>query len=296
MFIEKVNEHIASKIKLWPVNSNRASDLGNPCLRYHVYNRTRWAEKALHDVGLQRVFDMGNEIERIVIRELQDAGCQVVEQQRAFSWPEYKITGSIDGKIIHEHQAIPFDVKSCSPWVFKTINTIDDLKKSKHMYHRKYVTQLNLYMLMDGIDKGLFFFKDKTSGGLKEIWMDLDYQLGEETLKRAEAINKHVDAGTLPDKCAPGCGCEMERCPFAHICLPDMEGKEVEIDTGELETMIKTLYQLESAASEYDELNNEINRIVSGREKILAGEYFITGKWITRKTGAKYWKKSIIKV
>ena len=296
MFVEKVLEETAKRIKQWPVKSNRASDLGHPCLRYHVYNRTRWNERALHDVGLQQVFDMGNAIERIVIRQLQDAGFEIVEQQRPFDWPEYNITGSIDGKILYIREAIPFDVKSCSPWVFKAINSIEDLKKSRHLYHRKYVTQLNLYMLMDGIDKGLFFFKDKTSGGLKEIWMDLDYQLGEETLKRAEAINRHVANGTLPDQCSPECGCEMERCPFAHICLTDHIGKEVEIDTGELEQMLKTLYSLESAAKEHEEVNSEINRIVEGRDKILAGEYFVTGKWINRKNGAKYWKKSIVKV
>lgn len=296
MFVEKVLEETAKRIKQWPVKSNRASDLGHPCLRYHVYNRTRWQDRALHDVGLQQVFDMGNEIERIVLRQLQDAGFQIIEQQRAFSWDKYNITGMIDGKILHEHEAIPFDVKSCSPWAFKAINSIDDLKKSKHLYHRKYVTQLNLYMLMDGIDKGLFFFKDKTGGGLKEIWMQIDYELGEETLKRAEAINRHVDSGILPDQCSPACGCEMERCPFAHICLTEHIGKEVEIDAGELEQMIKSLYQLESAARDYDEVNSEINKLVQGKEKILAGEYFVTGKWIERKGGAKYWKKSIVKI
>jgi hypothetical protein len=296
MFVEKVDEYIASKIKQYPVNSNRASDIGHPCLRYHVYNRTRWQERSLHDVGLQRIFNMGNEIERIVIRELQDAGIQVIEQQRAFSWPSYQITGMIDGKILQDGITYPFDVKSCSQWVFKSISNIDDLKKSKYHHLRKYPYQLNTYMLMDGVDKGLFFFKDKTSGQLKEIWMDLDYELGEETIRRCEKINEHVLLGTLPDPCDESCGCEGEKCPYVHICMPDRIGKEVEIDTGELEIMLKNLYQLESAATEYDELNNTINDMVRGREKILSGDYFVTGKWIERKNGAKYWKKSITKL
>lgn len=294
MFIEKVLEATAARIKQWPVKSNRASDLGHPCLRYHVLNRTRWQERKLHDVGLQQIFDMGNEIERIVIRQLQDAGVQVIEQQRAFSWDEYQITGMIDGKILHEGRAIPFDVKSSSPWVFKSINSIDDLKNSKYLHLRKYPVQLNTYMLMDNTDEGLFFFKDKTSGGLKEIWMSLDYELGEQTLKKCEAINRHVAAGTLPDPCGVDCGCDQ--CPYAHICLPDHIGKEVEIDTGELGEMLKSLYQLEPAANEWEELNKEINKIVEGKDKILAGDYFVTGKWIERKNGGKYWKKSVVKV
>jgi len=295
MFIEEVIKHKTSRIKQYPVNSNRASDIGHPCIRYHVYNRTRWQDKSLHDVGLQFIFDMGNEIERIVIRELQDAGVEIIEQQRSFQWQEYQLTGHIDGKVLANHKAIPFDVKSCSQWVFKSITNIEDLKKSRYVHLRKYPVQLNTYMLMDGIDEGLFFFKDKTSGQLKEVWMNLDYDLGEKTLQKCEAINKFVASGDLPDRIdfeESVCG----QCPFAHICLTDHVGREVEIDTGELEQMIKTLYQLESAANEWEEVNKAINQMVEGRDKILAGDYFVSGKWIERKNGGKYWKKAIIKV
>ena len=295
MFIEKVIENKQRRIKQYPVNSNRASDIGHPCIRYHVYNRTRWQDRSLYDVGLQFIFDMGNEIERIVIRELQDAGVEIVEQQRSFEWKEYQLTGHIDGKVIANRKAIPFDVKSCSPYVFKTITNIQDLKNSKYVHLRKYPVQLNTYMLMDNIDQGLFFFKDKTSGQLKEVWMELDYDLGEQTLKKCEAINAHVASDTLPDRIEfeeKICG----ECPFRHICLPDMVGQEVEVDTGELAAMIDTLNRLKSSVSEYDETNDAINRMIEGKTKILAGDYFVTGKWIERKTGSKYWKKSIVKV
>ena len=67
MIVEKVLESKEREIKQWPVNSNRASQLGHECVRYHVYERTRWQEKSLHGVGLQMVFDMGREIEEIVL-------------------------------------------------------------------------------------------------------------------------------------------------------------------------------------------------------------------------------------
>ena len=295
MFVEKVLETVAARIKQWPVKSNRASDLGHPCLRYHVYQRTRWREKSLHDVNLELIFQMGNEIERIVIRQLQDAGVQVIEQQRAFEWPQYQITGSIDGKIIANGKAYPFDVKSCSQWVFKAINSIDDLKKSKYLHLRKYPWQLNTYMLLDNVDEGLFIFKDKTSGQLKEVWMQLDYEMGEQTIRKCEAINAFVASGDTPDRIDFDeniCG----QCPYAHICLPPTAGREVEIDTGELAEMIKTYYQLESSAKEHAELNDEINKLVQGKDKILAGDYFITGRWIDKKNGSRYWKKSVVKV
>lgn len=296
MFVEKIVESKRKKIKQYPVNSNRASDLGHPCLRYHVYNRTRWQERSMHDVGLQFIFDMGNDIERIVLRELDEANIKVIEQQRSFEWKEYQITGHVDGMVLaDDHKVYPFDVKSCSPYVFKSINTIDDLKNGKYVHLRKYPVQLNLYLLMSNLERGLFFFKDKTSGQLKEIWMDIDYQLGEDTLKKAEAINGFVSRGELPDPIAFDERISGE-CPFRHICIPDHIGREVEIDTGELEQLIRTLYILEPAAKDYDETTKEINKIVEGRDKILAGDYFVIGKWIERKNGARYWKKAIVKV
>ena len=283
MIVEKIIETKKSKIKGYPVNSNRASDLGIPCVRYHVLNRTRWEEKSLHDVGLQFIFDMGNEIEEIVLKELAEAGIKVIEQQRSFQWKEYQITGHIDGDIfVNDRETAPLEIKSCSPFVFKAINTIDDLKKGKYAYLRKYPVQLNLYMLMAGKERGVFLFKDKVSGQMKEVWMDIDYEMGEETLKRAEEINKHVAAGTLPDPINEDMWCD--RCPFTHICLKDHIGKEVEIDTGELATMLDRLEELKPVVKEYDEIDEQVKQIVEGREKILAGSWFVTGKYLEKKT------------
>lgn len=306
MFVEKIYEHAARQIKQYPVNSNRASDLGIPCVRYHVLNRTRWQEKSLHDVGLQLVFNMGNEIEEIVLKELAEAGVKVIEQQKSFHWKEYQISGHIDGSILDNGAMIPMEIKSCSPFVFKAINTIDDLKRGKYPYLRKYPTQLNLYLLMDNKEQGLFLFKDKVSGSIKEIWMNIDYDLGEETLKRAEAVNAHVAAGTLPDPINQDMWCDG--CAYAHICLPDHIGKEVEIDTGNLAEMLDRLEALKDAKKEYEEIDEQVKAAVEGREKILAGSWFISGKWLERKSYeipaelkaqyekiTRYWRRTIRK-
>ena len=308
MIVEKILESKEKKIKQYPVNANRASDLGVPCVRYHVLNRTRWQERSLHDVRLQQIFDMGNEIESIVFKELAEAGVKVIEQQRSFEWKEYQITGHIDGKILAENgQVYPLEIKSCSPFVFKAINTIDDLTKGKYGYLRKYPTQLNLYLLMDNKPRGVFLFKDKVSGAYKEIWMDIDYELGEETLKRAEAVNQHLHDKTLPAPINQEMWCAD--CPFAHICLPIQIGKEVEIDTGELATLLDRMEELKPAVDEYGELDDQVKALTEGKDKILAGDYFITGKWYERKSYdvpaeikaqyekiTKYWRRKIQKV
>jgi len=282
MIVEKIYDAAARQIKQYPVNSNRASELGIPCVRYHVLNRTRWEERSLHDVGLQMVFRMGNEIEKIVLRELDEAGITVIEQQRSFSWPEYKITGHVDGLIKDGDNLYPLEIKSASPYVFKGINTADDLTRGKYAYLRKYPAQLTLYCLMSNKDRGVIIFKDKSSGALKEIWLPLDYELGEALLQRAEAINAHVAAGTLPDPINDDLWCDG--CAYAHICLPEHIGKEVEIDTGELATMLDRLAELKDAHKEYEEIDEQVKKAVEGREKILAGSWFVTGKWYDRKS------------
>lgn len=309
MIVEKIMEAKQAKVKQYPVNTNRASELGHPCVRYHVYNRTLWHEKALHDARLQLVFDLGKEIEDIVMGDLREAGFEVIEQQRSFSWKEYLITGHIDGKLLINGEAVPFEVKSCSPYVFKTINTIDDLKRGKYLYMRKYPAQLNLYLLMDDKPSGLFIFKDKSSGQYKEIWMDIDYDLGEETLKRAEAVNAHVAAGTLPD--APDYDPAMcDDCPYAHVCVPDRVGREVElVDNDELLGLLERYENLKPLAGEFKEVDDQIKGIVEGREKLLVGPYFVSGKWVQTtkynvpkevkdqyREPSQYWRKAIQKV
>ncbi len=298
MIVEKVDESIAKQIEQWPVRSNRASELGHECLRYLVLNRTRWQEKSLHDIRLQRIFNLGNEFEDIVMKELRQAGFRINEQQRGLSMPEQEITGSIDGSIIIDGQAYPLEVKSSSDYAFNSINTVEDIKNHKYPYMRRYISQLTLYLLMKNQEKGVLLFKNKTTGQLKEIWLTLDYELGEQLLKKAESVNKHVKEGTLPDPIEYDemmCG----DCAYRHICLPDMIGKEVEIDNTELSSLLDRLEALKESKKEYDGIDAQVKKLVEGRDKILAGSWFITGKWVDKKSfvmpESHYWQKKIIR-
>jgi len=309
MIVEKILEAKERKIKQYPVNANRASELGHECLRYLVLNRTRWQEKTLHDARLQMIFDMGRAVEDLVFQDLKEAGFTIVEQQRPFSWAKYQITGSIDFKLAIDGKVYPTEVKSAAPNPFASINSVADMLKHKYPYMRKYPAQLTLYLLMDNKDEGLFLFKNKSTGEYKEIWMDLDYEFAESLVQKAETINKHVAEGTLPepmeydeDICSD--------CGFAHICLPDRIGKEVEVSQdGELLGLVTRYFELKPGAKEFDGVNKRINELVQGREKILVGDYFIEGKWIERKVyhvpddvKAKYedtsqsWQKKIIPI
>jgi CRISPR/Cas system-associated exonuclease Cas4 (RecB family) len=300
MIVEKVIESKSRKIRQAPVHSNRASQLGHECVRYHVFERTRWGEKSLHDVYLQMIFDMGQEVENIVLKELREAGFQVNESQRAFSWPEYKITGSIDGMLILDGEAIPLEIKSSSPYAFTSINTVDDIKHHKYPYMRRYLSQVTLYCLLSNKEKAVILFKNKVSGALKEIWVPLDYSLGETLLKRAEEINKHVDDHTIPEPIEYDemlCG----DCAYQHICLPERTGREFQImERPELVEWLTRMDELKPLVSEYNEIDGQVKKVLEGVEKAIIGDYVITGKWIERKPyevkGGKYWSRKIQRV
>lgn len=309
MIVERIMDAKQRKIKQYPVKSNRASDLGHECLKYLVLNRTRWEEKTIHEARLQMIFDMGNLIETAVMSDLMEAGFAIVEQQRPFSWDKYNITGSIDCKILTGDKVYPTEIKSAAPYAFDSINSIEDMKKHKWHYMRKYPAQLTLYLLMDGKDRGVFIFKNKSTGALKEIWLDLDLDFAESLVQKAETINSHVAEGTLPEPIEYDEGICAD-CGFSHICMPDRIGKEVEIiDDDKLLELLTRYHELKPSAKEYEDVDKRISEMVSGREKILIGDWFIEGKWVEKKSYnipleikqqyesmSQYWKRKIIPI
>ena len=138
--------------------------------------------------------------------------------------------------------------------------------------------------------------------------MDIDYELGEETLKRAEAINRHLAEGTTPEPIDDPFWCND--CPYLHVCLPPMDGKEVEIlDDDKVAAMLDRMDELKPFVQEYYQIDDELKRILEGKEKVLIGNWIITGKWIEKKsydipaevrekyaTVTRYWKRNIEKV
>jgi len=309
MIVERVIDNKARGIKQWPVRSNRASSLGHPCTRYLVFERTKWNEKVLHGPSLQMIFDLGNDIEDRVLRDLHDAGFEILEQQRAFEWKEYDITGRIDAKLQIGRAVYPLEIKSMSPFVFDKINTVQDMLNHKYHYVRSYPAQMTLYLLMDNKEAGFFILKNKTSGAMKEIEINLDYELGEKLLQKADIINMHVRRNTLPNPIEWDDNVCSE-CGYLHICNPVRIGKEVEIaDDDELLDLLIKRESLQQYANEFEEIDGILKERLEGKDKLLIGDYYVTGSWrkTTRyevpkeikdqyKTEAQYWVRKIQKI
>lgn len=278
-------------IKRWPCHINRASEIGysvpllEGCIRRGVYARTHWQEREMHDVAVQFIFDEGNNQERQVLIDLALAGIQIIEQQSAWTWDLYQISGHIDGTYVEDGIAYPVEIKSMSPNIFTAIKTFEDFKKKP--WTRSYMAQITLYMLSKNIDKGIFILKNKSTGELRQITVDLDYDLGEACLSTAEQINTHIKNGTLPDRIDDRQKCKD--CPFKLVCLPEISfGEELKIkDDPIFESRIDRYFELKENSSEcdstYEVIRSESKASAeNGVLNILVGKYLLTGKTDTR--------------
>lgn len=275
----------ADKITVFPCNNLRASNLGHPCERYLYLLIKHWEEQKPHDVGLQNIFDLGNALEEHTIRNIKEAGFEVVTPT-VRSWKvEVKggiITGREDIRIKDENgDLIPVEIKGISPFEFDKLNTVEDFLKSKRAYIQGYPAQLFIYMLKFGKEVGFFALTNKLTGETKFIEVPLDYDYGEKMLSKAERIYAALEAGTPPDACDDVSLCE--NCSLAHICgqckrIP----ADVDLDD-ELDELINKKQELAAAKKEYEKVDAEIKAKVGEREKVITGEYLIERKSFTKK-------------
>lgn len=288
MNAEQINAKLfkakADKITVYPCRNIRASNLGHPCERYIYLLIKHWDEQKPHDVGLQNIFDLGNTLEEHTIKNIKEAGYEVITPT-CRSWQiEVKggiITGREDIRIKDENgELLPVEIKGISPYEFDKLNTVEDFHKSKKAYIKGYPAQLFVYQLRYGKEKSFFALTNKLTGQTKFIDVPFDYDYGENLLQKAERIYKHLADNTPPPACDDISYCEG--CSLAHICgecrrVP----ADVELDD-ELDNLINRKQELAPLKSEYEKVDREIKAKVGEREKVITGEYLIERKAVVR--------------
>lgn len=276
----KLFKEKADKIKVYPCNNLRASNLGHPCERYLYLLIKHWDEQKPHDVGLQNIFDLGNTLEEHTIKNIKEAGFEIVTPT-VRSWKEEVkggiITGREDIRIKDENgELLPVEIKGISPFEFEKLNSVDDFLKSKKAYIQGYPAQLFVYMLKFGKDKGFFALTNKLTGETKFIEVPFDYEYGEKMLQKAERIYQALADEKPPEACDDISLCEG--CALAHIC-GECRRVPTDIDLDdELDELITKKQELAAAKKEYEAVDKEIKKRVGEREKVLTGHYLIERK------------------
>jgi hypothetical protein len=285
---DALDELRARDARVSPQHTNRASSIGFPCDRRHVLDRTRWQEKPVPDLGLCYIFAEGNRQERAVLQDLQAAGFDIRETQRDLAWPQYQLTAHFDARIADaEGASVLCEIKSMSPYVWQAIETVADMTRSRFPHVRAYPAQLMLYLLLEGKEEsGLFVLKNKSTGRIRAIRVDLDYEYAESLIQRCERVNAHVAAGTLPDAIndAPVC----DACPWKateHCCdaLARSHGEGADIiDDPELVASLERRAELAEHVKEFDAIDRDVKARFKGRPLTVAAEWIIEGKEQTR--------------
>lgn len=275
----------SDKIKVYPARNLRASSIGHPCERYLYLSIKHWEEVKPHDVGLQNIFDLGNTLEEHTIRNIKEAGFEIITPTQRSWQVDVKggvITGREDIRIKDEKgELLPVEIKGISPFEFDKLNSVDDFLKSKKTWIQGYPAQLFIYMLKFGKEKGFFALTNKLTGETKFVEVPLDYDYGEKILSKAERIYKHLAEDNPPPACDDIAYCE--NCPLAHIC-GECRRKPTDIDIDdELDELINRKQELAEAKKEYEEVDKQIKAKVGDREKVITGQYLIERKSFVKK-------------
>jgi len=263
---------------------NYASEAGHPCLRFLALARLRPDLRPLASLELQRIYEEGNRQEKAVVSDIREAGFDLDETHVSFRWPEFELSGAIDGFVKIDGAKIPIEIKSAAPYSFDDFKrlTPGEMTTSEQFFIRKYITQIGLYLLMTNSPVGILFFKNKVSGAPHAVDVELEPMLEflDGILKNLEAVNGYVKRGELPEAHYNGDICP--RCDFFQTgCLVEQDfGQGLEIvSDSEIEDKIKEAKSLEPGAKRYDELMTGIKEWAKamGRDS-LVGDYLVKVK------------------
>ena len=281
----KVREVYEQERRVFPCRSNRASQMGHPCIRYLTYMRKDWEKKTLPSVELLWIFEGGGYIEELATARLKKAGFLISSQQRDFEDKKAGITGHIDGYIATAEEptkTYPLEIKGINQFDFEKINSPEDMLKSKKVWLKGYPSQLMLYLFLSEKEQGCFYLVNKATLQGKTLWMNLDFDYCEELLKKAEKINTYIGKdGAYPER-MPYDPDVCSKCDFAHICTPEANNPSrvaVE-DDEELEAMLSRRAELEPLSKEYVKLDASIKEIGKqmDRENLIIGDWIISRK------------------
>lgn len=307
-----------------------ASDL-HDCDRYQTMRLVAWQVRPRPDARGLEVMEDGRLLEAHMIRQLQDEGWEIVEQQAPFEvlqplepgGPKLRIlSGRMDGKIRigpGRGWLIPIEFKSTSEYTVDAIESEDDLKTHSE-WTRKWWRQLQIYMLGTGYEQALLVLGFR--GKRKVIVVNLDYDEAERILKvatqavrlfgeaRADGIDERtVDAwlaGRSPTR-APGyhpdrvvCG----RCPFYNrACYPPAPAEGERQLRPDLESLVDVVVATKGPAKDYERARKQLVAQVEGYEYTVAGKHVVRAQKVERKMKEQpakpayvqtYWKAEVV--
>lgn len=304
---------LSGKRKRMPQHVNRISSLDDPCLRKLYYQRHDYDKATDTDDSLLGVFETGNVLEPVIERIVSEAGSMADPRWRIVGaqtptndalLKEHQISGTIDGflQVFSDGQWVTLgvvDIKTMSQNVFGQINTYADL--SRYAWTKRYRGQVMLYALAHNLEWCYLLLVNKQNlFDQKLIPFPVDMEYCDGLLAKAKTVNAAIKDDTPPAGINDPDICP--KCPFYSFCAPDLTtGADILIsDNADLEAVLERLAELEPTAKEYNDLEDERDRLLVKGQNVACGRFLVTWK----KTQTTYkpqegrvvdvWRKKIV--
>ncbi len=291
--------YLQKNYKNYPANTNRASIIGHPCLRYLYYCRVKWQEKLPPDIAILRAYEGGKDGERIVIERLKKMGYVIVREQEPAVWSKYQLSGTIDGILKEGEKQHVIEVKNMSTNNYNRLNCPEDFRKE--YYLAMYIAQVQVYMILLELESAYMILRNKNNDDMKSIAIPLDYDYAEKLLRKSEIINEHIANNTEPSRTEDE---YCSECGFFHVCKPSIVQKQAVVDfAGELDSLLSRKENLKKQIVPYQEELEKIQEkidlllesaLAKGIEKIVTENFLMQAKKIIVRErmvpGYSYWK------
>lgn len=294
----------------WARRNPIASDLADCGLRYQVMALRGWALRPPPDEAGAGRMENGRVQEAAMLRQLQDEGWEVVEQQAPFEIYQPVVgkrrrilSGKSDGKLRlpptgpgRPPGLIPLEVKDTSEWNLAAIETESDLR-SRSRWTRKWWRQMQAYMIGHGYERALIMLGARGERRFVEVAIDWDeaerilawcasaVELDDratEASVQPEALDAWLTDLGVPHAADPS---ECTTCHWKdRICHPpDPKALARDALRPELEREVERLLELAPLKAEHERLAKRLKEETEGAPLVVAGRFIGTGQVRTRR-------------
>lgn len=273
---EAQRKYLEEKITRGRWRSLRASGIDDPCNRRLFYYLTCGELADEITPQLAAIFEEGKDQEPGVRRWLSELGFEIKKTGATEYWPEHNLSGKVDGVLAWNGRKYIAEIKTVSDYAWDSIYSAEDMREG---YYKKWLGQMQIYLLLFAYEWGLFLLKRKSAKQIRAIEVPLDYEYAENLLKKAEAVNRAIKTNEPPPFIQNPVECR--KCPFfAKVCNPPMEFGDgiVNIEDLELASKLEKREELASAKGEYERLDKEIKTRFREIPNAICGDYHITGE------------------
>lgn len=219
----------------------------------------------------------GIDQEETVRRYLETLGFNLSRPMKPMAVREYNISGKPDFFTVYDGVDYLLEVKTVAGYSYDKLNTPQDFIDGE--WHKRWYGQLQIYLLMYGLENGAFIIKDREAKRIKVVEVKLDFAYAEKLLQNAEVVMSAIQDDTPPPFIANTLKCK--KCAFfQRTCHPPMDfGESIKnIEDPALINKLIRREQLDPLRKEWKDLDEEVKELFKNVPQLIVGPFMITGK------------------